>query len=63
MSPDLSASYTGGLVFRFSQGKTVYALYNADENNLELTMIPDYLVEKNTVIRRPNAPLKLYLSR
>ena len=63
MSPDLSASYTGGLVFRFSQGKTVYALYNADENNLELTMIPDYLVEKNTVIRQPNAPLKLYLSR
>lgn len=63
MSPDLSASYTGGLVFRFSQGKTVYALYNADEHNLELTMIPDYLVEKNTVIRQPNAPLKLYLSR
>lgn len=63
MSPDLSASYTGGLVFRFSQGKTVCALYNIDEHNLELTMIPDYLVEKNTVIRRPNAPLKLYLSR
>lgn len=63
ISPDLSDSYTGGLVFRFSQGKTVYALYNADENNLELTMIPDYLVEKNTVIRQPNAPLKLYLSR
>lgn len=63
MSSDLADRYTGGLVFRFSQGKTVYALYNVDSHNLELTMIPDYLVEKNSVIRQPNAPLKLYLSR
>lgn len=60
---DLAAGYRGAVIFQFEQGKRVYALYNLDSSHLELTLLPDYLVENCRVAREPTDPVKLYLSR